>query len=243
MQNNNITKNLNFDDTFKCFTHIVEYWKPEYYYSCLIEWNEIKKNMHGDYVCNFCKKSWLNSKFIYQSVCPNCDDYIQPFLSNPKNYEFVLKYINKIYYKYIFCDFSLNKKSQKKRKYLIGVKENSEYGTSIILFSEYKKEKMRLFVNYYEDKSLSKRDYYISSFSRKGKGLNEEIYSNRTEYYLKGHYLGTSIDVKLEKIIYEINEKMYPSILKFIESSDEMVGLFYGEEFKEKFPFEIFTQM
>jgi len=46
--------------------------------------------------------NWLNNKYVYQdTICPMCDEYIQPFLCNPINYQSVLKYIDNKYHKYL----------------------------------------------------------------------------------------------------------------------------------------------
>ena len=44
----------------------------------------------------------------FQLICSSCDQYSQPYLSNPINREFVMKYISPQYYKYLFEEYEEN---------------------------------------------------------------------------------------------------------------------------------------
>ena len=58
-----------------------------------------------------CGSRWSEKKFVYRTeiyrgeICGICDNYYQPFLSNPKNKELVEKYIHIKYHKYIFQEY------------------------------------------------------------------------------------------------------------------------------------------
>ena len=91
-----------------CFNHIVTYWTEEHYKKCLEEWKSlqpfiISKDSENGFKCT-CGVVWTDKKFIDHIglICPACDEYSQPYLSNPKNQEYVVKYIPVKYFKYIF---------------------------------------------------------------------------------------------------------------------------------------------
>jgi len=98
----------------KCFEHINDNWKPEYYKTCRKEWEQIQEfivepgedtNGTKTVQCQ-CGTTWkINPMFFpvndHEGICPACDTYSQPFLCNPINYESVLKYINPVYHEYL----------------------------------------------------------------------------------------------------------------------------------------------
>lgn len=93
-----------------CYQHIANYWKPDYYQKCKQEWLNIQKfiipkNSSFGVLC-VCGTRWEDKKFISTEycVCGICDTYIQPYLSNPRNKEYVLKYIPKEYHHLIMND-------------------------------------------------------------------------------------------------------------------------------------------
>ena len=109
---------MNQEKIKECFEHIVKYWKEESYKGCFQEWKKIelfivkypKEAYFSGYECS-CGTKWTDLKFINKidNICPACDVSCQPFLSNPKNRENVIKYIPKKYHKYIFTDFECEK--------------------------------------------------------------------------------------------------------------------------------------
>lgn len=62
--------------------------------------------MTFEFECKRCGTRWTNDNFICSTmnICSSCDTNVQPYLSNPKNRESVIKYIDKKYWKYIFED-------------------------------------------------------------------------------------------------------------------------------------------
>ena len=74
-----------------------------------------------DKTCKTCRTIWNNKELLHRQcikleniynlefidyisitdVCPNCDSFINPFLSNPINEEYVKRYIHKSFHKYI----------------------------------------------------------------------------------------------------------------------------------------------
>ena len=94
----------------ECYQHIAKYWKPEYYKKCKQEWNNVKQFILSDtisvgYLCP-CGVRWAEKKFISQlyGICGACDTHSQPYLSNPRNKEYVLKYIPLEYHHLILND-------------------------------------------------------------------------------------------------------------------------------------------
>lgn len=57
-----------------------------------------------DYRCSGCDTYWTRVSMIndHERICPMCDSWSQPFLSNPSNGKYILKYIDPKFYKYIF---------------------------------------------------------------------------------------------------------------------------------------------
>ena len=91
-----------------CFNHIATHWSEEHYKKCLEEWKSLQpfiipKDSENGFKCT-CGVVWTDKKFIcpLQLICPSCDQYSQPYLSNPNNQEYVVKYIPVKYFKYIF---------------------------------------------------------------------------------------------------------------------------------------------
>ena len=87
-----------------------------------------------------------------------------------------------------------------------------------------------MFINNYKDEQFSSKPYYISSCTHFG--VDEKIFSNRTEYYICGNYYSSSLDDKLiiyikliNKIILEDmdSEELY----NFIESDKKIAILPY----------------
>ena len=88
--------------------NIHETWTEKEYKKASEEWLKTVKNIthYGSYRCDKCYMKWKDKSFIIRdkNICGSCDDWYKPNPSNPKNKIFVLKYINDIYYKYIFYD-------------------------------------------------------------------------------------------------------------------------------------------
>jgi len=94
----------------ECFEHIDKYWPLGNYQKCAEEWEYIKKFIIEDEnkdkdscQCKNCKTWWTHKKFINDiyNICPSCDTWCQPFLCNPKNFPYVLKYIKTMYYEFL----------------------------------------------------------------------------------------------------------------------------------------------
>ena len=85
------------------FEHINKFWKKEYYETCYLEWEQIQQFISHEptpYQCKNCETYWTKVLFInkHENICPKCDTWCQPFLCNPINFPFVLKYINPVYH-------------------------------------------------------------------------------------------------------------------------------------------------
>jgi len=226
------------DKTRECFQFINNTWKDENYKTCIDEWNNISQFIvsQGDHKCPNCKTCWKDQTFIFEEVCPKCDTNIQPYLSNPLNISNVLNYIHSKHWKYIFPIFQQFKELEdphdildfkydtlKFVDHLIGYKEKSEYGTSITLYHYYGEKYITCFLDNDND-----RKYFITSFVQDGKGLGEEIYSNRTEYYINGKYYGNILNDKIEDIIKKINYliidyKVTELFYEFLNSDDTFI--------------------
>lgn len=93
----------------ECFEHIDKYWPLGNYQKCMEEWECIQKFIikeqkdNDSCQCSNCSIWWTHKKFINIShgICPSCDTWCQPFLCNPKNHQYVLKYIKPIYYEFL----------------------------------------------------------------------------------------------------------------------------------------------
>ncbi len=111
MSNN---QNINFEIE-NCYKFIANNWKEEYYYDAKESWNNIQKNIVENGVkCLGCKTCWISKNYILKdyiftikgkksigTFCPNCDTFVQPFLSNPINKKYIFQYIPEKYHKYI----------------------------------------------------------------------------------------------------------------------------------------------
>lgn len=98
----------------ECFQHIAAFWKEEYYMDSKNMWEGVKdyiSRIKTDYKCENCGTYWKNSKFVFieKHICPNCDTYCQPYLSNPINLNSVIKYIDPKYHHYILPDMATYK--------------------------------------------------------------------------------------------------------------------------------------
>lgn len=94
------------DKTKETFEHINNNWKEENYKTCYFEWSAIEQFISKEktpYQCDNCNTYWTKLIYVndYDNICPKCDTYCQPFLSNPINYPSVLKYINPIWHEYL----------------------------------------------------------------------------------------------------------------------------------------------
>lgn len=221
--------------SIETFKYINANWKDEYFMDCIDKWNEIKSCISEDgiFMCSSCGTKWIDKKYIFEEICPKCDNQIQPFLSNPINFRHVIDYINTKHWKYIFPIYSFFQKLDEKKDIinyckfynipsdvLIAYKEHGEYGTSINLFNLTIDKYMRFFQN-------REGPYAITqlTFGKDHIGLREIIYSNRTEYYF-GSYFSIGIDPKIEKVLKYINEHFeyfYPELQQFINSIDEFM--------------------
>ncbi len=88
------------------FAHIRDNWKEEDYRKCLVQWKQIQPFISKEetsYQCGNCNTYWTSGKFIddHDNICPKCDTYCQPMLSNPLNWIWVLKYIDPKYHHYL----------------------------------------------------------------------------------------------------------------------------------------------
>jgi hypothetical protein len=109
---------------------------------------------------------------------------------------------------------------------LIGYKEEGEYGTNITIYNINGDEYTKLFINNYCDEEIISKPYFISSCSYFG--LDEQIFSNRTEYYICGKYYSNKINKKLESYIKLINkiileDKADEELYNFIESEEVII--------------------
>lgn len=93
----------------KTFQHINTYWTEEMYEKCEEEWNQVKEFISDkcgpskELVCDGCKTVWSDKKFIFkeENICCACDTFSQPYLCNPINHTYVLKYIDEKWHKYL----------------------------------------------------------------------------------------------------------------------------------------------
>lgn len=232
-----------------CYNHIAKYWTEEYYKGCLTDWLALQKfilpkDTKNGFECS-CGVVWSDKRFInhIDMICPSCDEYCQPYLSNPINKKYVLLYIHPKYYKYIFEDgytsvlpyLKENWDKYEDREDLIRdidfredyllIKELSPYGIVINVYNK--------FIHYYLLVSKDKRT--ISSFCKimtdktylkNSQGLYEDIYSNRAEYHINGEYKGTG-DEKIDEIIKRITrlvceENVISSLCDFIKSEETL---------------------
>lgn len=229
----------------ECFIFINENWKEDFFINSIKEWKRIEENVSkdGNIVCLGCNTKWTDKKYLFGSICPKCDDRIQPFLSNPINHQNVLKYINKKYWKYIFpiytifdqlddkADISVyNNSENNPENVLFLYKEHGEYGISLTVRYPNGKKYMNVF------KNNENTDYSITKLTFESFGLNEYIYSNRTEYYF-GSYFSEGIDEKIEKVLKYINDRFkdyYPNLDEFL-SSDSCFMLIFEDDVDRDF--------
>jgi hypothetical protein len=99
----------------ECYNHITKYWKNNEYETCKQEWEHVKNfiipsNISIGHECNNCGTNWAHKKFINEidKCCCSCDTHIQPFLSNPFNRKYVLRYIPENYHEYILYSLTLD---------------------------------------------------------------------------------------------------------------------------------------
>ena len=117
---------------------------------------------------------------------------------------------------------------------LIAYKEENEYGTLIKIFNINGVELTKLFINNYKDERFSSNPYYyISSCTHFG--LNEKIFSNRTEYYICDKYYSSSLDERLISYIKLVNhlileEPTNEELQNFIKS-DEIITILQNNTF------------
>ena len=233
----------------ECFQHIAKHWPEEYYKKCYEQWKNIelfivKYSPTIGYECS-CGTKWTNLKFINRidNICPACDDWCQPFLSNPKNRENVIKYIPEEYQKYIFSDLKYLRElfHQYDEKadffeYLGGI----DLGKNCIIYKE--KGASWTYINIYST-AMSCKIYSIlydnrgniSTFIKynnvkgilkESVGMYEYIYSNRSEFYINGKYYSTGyndyIMKTIEKITYLIMiQKIVPTLYNFIKGNED----------------------
>jgi hypothetical protein len=242
------------------FEHIRENWKEQYYIDALQMWNQIqtfRSEQETPYQCRCCETYWKNQKFIGKNInpfhlsgdiCGCCDTFNNPYLCNPINAKYVLKYIDTEYYPFIFpiynkfkdledplLIFQYSKKEKQLEDVLLCIKERNKYGVSVRLYLRDGDEYMRLFVN------LSKSPYWITTFSKGRKGIIEKIYYDRTEYYINGKYYSNEIDYNLNKILEKINNMFFDLsifsifIEKQIEIGEKQLCLFSLDKLEEVF--------
>lgn len=181
-----------------CWTNIVETWTEKDFEDSIKKWDDVQKNIvnkkSGIFSSNVCKtcniewndKSWIRREHIILKnifwincvdfihvldICPNCDCCIEPFLSNPINKEYILRYIPQIYHRYIL--------PLQYHSYEIGFDDGKNYGlTKVVTNSINFKTAIHL---------TSKLDNYaytqgfkdgIELFCKRNEH-NERIYNNR----------------------------------------------------------------
>lgn len=99
------------------FTYVEDRWSKKEFKRCKKDWEEVQKNIidkpkDGDntpcFACN-CGTYWNSHSYVKftdedqeKTICPKCDTYDNPYLSNPINYRYVLKYIHEDWHDYIF---------------------------------------------------------------------------------------------------------------------------------------------
>ena len=233
----------------ECFHHIATHWSEELYKKCLDEWKSLQpfilpKESENGFKCT-CGVVWSDKKFVnhIDMICPSCDQYSQPYLSNPINREYVLEYISPQYFKYIFEGYSENilvflkvfwdqfedkndiiRGIDFKDDYLL-IKQWSEYRTCIKVYDKFTKYYLRVS----EDKTTISSFCKISgdnTYLKDSQGLYEDIYSNRTEYNINGEFKGTGDD-KIYQIVKTITRlilegNVIPSLQDFIESDETL---------------------
>lgn len=240
-----------------CFNHIATYWPEEHYKKCLEEWKSLQpfilpKDSENGFKCT-CGVVWTDKKFIDHIglICPACDEYSQPYLSNPVNMKHVLIHIYPGFYKYIFAGYEENilqflkvfwdeyedqnkliRDIDFKDNYLL-IKQLSKYGTCIKVYDKFTKYYLRVS----EDKTTISSFCKISgdnTYLKNSQGLYEDIYSNRIGYHINGEYKGTCDD-KIDQNIKSITrliceENLIPPLYEFIKSEEDL-SLISKEEF------------
>ena len=93
--------------TKECFEFIAKNWTIEMYKKEKERYRNISYHILSNETetsskCYRCNTIWDNNDMIsiYYGCC-QCDKTAQPFLSNPLNKEYVLKYIPKQYHRYL----------------------------------------------------------------------------------------------------------------------------------------------
>lgn len=89
----------------ECWKRINEYTNKQDYINSIEEWNNIQEDMEINnnhknntkkIYCKCCRKhiseSVLSNQHIKEKICIECDNYIIPFLSNPNNKKYIIKY-------------------------------------------------------------------------------------------------------------------------------------------------------
>ena len=89
----------------KTYKHINENWKEDWFKACRHSWEEVQQFISMEptnYQCK-CGTYWINDNFISSrmGICAKCDYCEQPSLCNPINYEYVIKWIDPKWHKYI----------------------------------------------------------------------------------------------------------------------------------------------
>lgn len=93
--------------TKECFEFIAKNWTEEMYKTEKERYNKIcsrilSNETETSKTCYRCKTIWDNENMVSKwHGCSQCDTSSQPCLSNPKNKEYVLKYIPKQYHLYL----------------------------------------------------------------------------------------------------------------------------------------------
>jgi len=148
------------DRTAACFKFVNDNWPDEYYKNCIEEWDSIKSFIDEKDNHNKCKcgTSWKHDRYLckIEEVCPACDKYIQPFLSNPLNSDYVVSYIDRKHWKHIFPIYRVFNQIDDPMDILdidpkiipgdlcFAFKQNSEYGTCILSYDRYGNKMGRL---------------------------------------------------------------------------------------------------
>lgn len=152
------------------------------------------------------------------------EDFIDKLNALATEYEVkdILKYI----------EMSAHLNGEDLRGKYIAIKWYSEYGAKISVYNtNSKKHKIEIFINQNDGNYNFHRDFYISSlsFNDRKVGIYENIYSNRTEYFMGEEFLGCGPDknnIRLENIIIKINnflikDKPSQTLYKFMKGYAE----------------------
>ena len=101
-----MTSSEQLDKIRESFTYINNHWFEEDFKDNLDTWKMIHKHISfriTPHRCHGCGTHWVSENFVLNhGICPRCDTWLHPILSNPINKESVLSYIDPKWHRYIF---------------------------------------------------------------------------------------------------------------------------------------------